>query len=357
VFFLSEQDTPQDRIIGNFLKLANFTITIDGLKRIDITALNESNKNIVTALLTLTEGNKEKFTATMALALQFLISNDYQCFKQLKKDYKVKIIDFMMCQFTTEESIEEINGVQSAKNICVSFLRRSIFSNDLLDLDDFQSLENIRIDKEDVWTNRIADKVEELKQQKTDKAYSTFSIVKIKNYILSNAIVSKEDFFNDIVLKLEALRSEIEGDRDNDKKSFYNQDGSWKYEGACRDIILHRLKDKYGYDLLFTKEKYEADNRVDINIKYKANTNYEVQIECKRDGNSDIYKGIPEQLIHKYFSPKVFYGVLLIFYFGEKKDKNLLLKKIDDNNPVEYKNNIKVVCIDLIKKRADGQDE
>ena len=149
--------------------------------------------------------------------------------------------------------------------------------------------------------------------------------------------------------KIENLKNKIEDNRDMDKEPFYNQDGSPKNEESCRDVILHRLKDKYGYDINFTKENSEANNRVDINIKYRANRNYEVQVECKRDDNSNINTGISDQLIKKYFSSGVEYGIYLVFYFGYKKKKELLLEKINNDIRSKYKTKIKVIYINLVK--------
>jgi hypothetical protein len=111
-----------------------------------------------------------------------------------------------------------------------------------------------------------------------------------------------------------------------------------------------RLKDKYGDDIELTKEKYEGDNRADINIKYKANTSFEVQVECKKDNNSDIDTGIPNQLIGKYLSSSAQYGIYLIFYFGkDKRNKEKLHDDLVNTIPPEYKNKIEVICIDLSK--------
>lgn len=173
-------------------------------------------------------------------------------------------------------------------------------------------------------------------------------IKKIKNFIILGNITSGEDFFADICDKLDRLKTEIEDNRSNDKDSFYSQDGTIKHEESCRDVILCRLNDKYGFDLLLTKEKHEANNRVDINIKYKANSDFEVQIECKRDDNCGIDTGISEQLIKKYFSSGVQYGIYLIFYFG-KKGKNDLLRSIKKDIPHEYSNQIKAILIDLTR--------
>jgi hypothetical protein len=162
--------------------------------------------------------------------------------------------------------------------------------------------------------------INEKGQQDIDRLHTSLKLKRIKDFIISDAIVSSEDFFIDVCDKLNKLKEEIEDNRDNDKDSFYNQDRTQKIEEACRDVIFYRLKDRYKYDLTLAKEKHEADNRVDINIKYNANNNFEVQIECKRDDNQELYKGISKQLIKKYLSSGVQYAIYLIFYFGNKKN-------------------------------------
>lgn len=75
-----------------------------------------------------------------------------------------------------------------------------------------------------------------------------------------------------------------------------------------------------------------------------------MQCECKKDKNRPaVYSGVKTQLIDNYLSAEVQYGIYLIFYFGDLKNKNLMLKKIDKNIPQQYKNKIKVLCIDLRK--------
>lgn len=212
-----------------------------------------------------------------------------------------------------------------------------------------QKLKKLHKDEDDIWSYRIANTINELEQKNIDQLNISFPIEKIKNFIVSNAVISKKDFFTDICLKLERLKTTIEDNRDNDKNSFYQQKGISKNEESCRDVIIHRLKDKYDYDIDLSKEKQEADNRVDINIKYKAYNNFQVQVECKKDDTQGINTGISEQLIGKYFSSGVQYGIYLIFYFGGKRDKEKLLKKINDDIPGEYKNKIKIICINLVR--------
>ena len=133
----------------------------------------------------------------------------------------------------------------------------------------------------------------------------------------------------------------------NEKNAFYNEDQTAKNEESCRDIIFQRLSDKYGYDWEITREKYEANNRVDLNIKYKSSKQFEVQVECKKDNNRQLYTGIKDQLIDKYFSKGVQFGIYLIFYFSDRKDKNKMLTNLQKLIEEDYKDKIKVICIDL----------
>ncbi len=267
-------------------------------------------------------------------------------------DNKIKIIDYLMSQFNTNESIQHVNGFQSDKAQCASFL--SDFALSLLGEEEgsLLALQNLRRNTDDIWTFRIAHEIDKLNQKESDQLYMTYPIGKIKEYIRSDSIISKKDFFTEVYLRIEKLRAVIEANRGNDKKFFFNQKKGDhkgydpKTEEACRDNIFLRIQDKYD-DLILTKEMHEADNRVDINIKYSADKSFEVQVECKRDDNKGINTGISEQLIGKYFSSGVQYGIYLIFYFGDKKNKELLLQKVNKGILEAYRDKIKIVCIDL----------
>lgn len=338
----------QNNILDNFLNAMNFNIKIETLNALIDIEMNEENKTVISALKIFAENKKDDFNINMAIALHSLFKYKMERFTILDDELKVKIIDYMIFQFNTEDSIKNVNGVQSGKPICGSFLRSNALN--ILDVNSLKNLYDLHLNDDDIWMHRIAHKINELGQKDTDQSHKSYSLEKVKNFILSDDIMSNKDFFIDVCLKLEKLKVEIEDNRNNDKDPFYSQvkgKRSKKTEEACRDVIMHRLKDKYGNDLDLTKEKHESNNRVDLNIKYRANSSYEIQVECKRDDNSDINKGIPNQLVAKYFSSGVQYGVYLIFYFGDKKNKDLLLKKIDDSISSEYIDNIKVICMDL----------
>ncbi len=347
LLFSPDKDTIQDIILNNFLKVYNFALKLEDLISFnELTKVNEKNKIIILALKTLLENDKKAFTVNMAISIHSLFEYELERFNQLTSDNKVKIIEYMMSQFNTEESISHFNGWQSPKSMCASFLRDKALN--LLGLTSLQKLQETRKDEDDIWSYRIAYTIDKRNQEESDQLYMACSVEKIKKYIQSDSIISKEDFFTEVYLRLKKLRGVIEANRDNDKETFFsqNKDHTPKTEEACRDEIFLRLQDKYD-DLMLTKEKHEADNRVDINIKYIKDLSYEVQVECKKDKNPDINNGISEQLIGKYFSSGVKYGIYLIFYFGAKKDKDRLVQKVNMDIPEKYKNNINVICIDF----------
>ena len=96
---------------------------------------------------------------------------------------------------------------------------------------------------------------------------------------------SEKDFFEDVCIRLKNLVLRINDSRDGEKDKFYNLN-TYKDENACRKILLSDLNLLYEKEWLLTREKHEAnDKRVDLNLKYKKNDTFEVQIECKKDKN------------------------------------------------------------------------
>ena len=336
----------QDDILNKILKGYAFNFELDELEKINKILDSKSNqKIIIDALIVLKQKHKSKFTKEMAVGI-FELFDYTSLYEETTTKQKVHIFDYMFTVFNTEESIKFVNGFQSYQSQCADFLTGVIKK---LSLDELKSLYLLHNSEDSIWRNRILNELDTKEQQDADKSFDKYSIEKIKNFIYSDTIVSLKDFSEDISIKLNQIKQEIEDNRNNEKNQFYNDDGSSKNEEHCRDVILQKLNDKYGYDIDSTKEKYEADNRVDINIRYKTNLDYEVQVECKKDKSRDLYKGVKNQLIDKYLSSKVEFGIYLIFYFGEKKDKEAMLSKIDESFEEKYKDRIKIICIDLIK--------
>ncbi|MCK5268788.1 MAG: hypothetical protein KAR07_11480, partial [Spirochaetes bacterium] len=335
-------------IFMNFLEVFNFSIRRDHLKEIDGSGLNDENRTMLQALRIILEGDKNNFSIPTAISIHSLFEHELQKFKEFSDDIKRKIVDYMMHVFNTEELIKFQSGFQSAAACCAIFLSMNALylfeSPDILNV-----LLKSHCDENDIWNKRILHRICEVKQVIVDKENILFPIQKLKDFIFSGTSISVEDFFKEIYSRIEDLRREIEDNRNNDKNTFYNEDGKSKNEYDCRDVIVQRLKDKYDEELCLTREKYEADKRADINIKYKKNHKFEVQVECKKDANVTIKKGISAQLIPDYLSNAVQYGIYLIFYFGDKKDKYKLLEDVSNDVTEGFENKIGIICIDLTK--------
>ncbi len=344
----------KNSIIENFLSLYGFALNLDEIKTLESLDLNSDNNNSIMALKTFILDKKEEFTVSMAISFHELIKDNtqrlYDRFQNsFSSELKVKIVSYMLSAFNSEESIERVNGIQSSKNICADFLTSYSFKN-LLNKEELISLSTYHQKLNDIWKYRILNVLNEQERQEIDSLHGNYSVDEIKDFVLNNSILSSEDFFTEICFKVEKLKQEIEDNRRSDKLTFYNentQNKTPKIEERCRDIILQRLEASYSNIYDFTKERYEGENRVDINIRYLKELSFEVQIECKRDDNPNLYVGIENQLIEKYFSSGVEYGLYIIFYFAFKKNKQLMLDKVKKSLPSGFENKIKIYCIDL----------
>ncbi len=338
----------KDNIMRIFLDVFNFKIRLEELKKLKEIVTKEEDINKINALIMLLEDKKEDFKINTAISLYQLLEGNgiHKILDNIAIDTKLKLVDYMMNAFNTEESIKSVSVVQSTKDSCASFLQTDALNN--LTLEELNQLVEKHKNEGDIWRNRIYSQINQKNQQEADKEYLQYPVEKIKDFILSDNIISKENFYQDICSKFNKLKNEIEDNTNNEKKLFYNYDKP-KKEEDCRDVVVQKLEDKYGYDIELNREKLKANNQVDINIKYKANLDYEVQVECKKDKNSSIYTGIKNQLIRKYLPLSVEYGIYLIFYFGYKVKKDKFLKKVKSSVPVEYSEKIKVICMDLTK--------
>lgn len=336
----------KDGFIDIFMKTYNFDISKENLTQLKSFA-DESNKNTIEALECFIGEECEKFSMAMAIAMYELFSHkSFRIFNPYPNLKRASVISKMMGAFNTEESIEHVNGVQSQKNMCANFLTTQVLK--VLEIEEYEEL--LQEHENDIWTNQIKHAFDEKKQAKMDsQGYGHYPIEYIKDFILKQSIISAKDFFEDVCLKLKKLSTKIEGNRGNEKKRFYNATVP-KDENECRDIIRIDLEHLYQAEWSLTKEQHEADNRVDLNIKYKNNDRYEIQIECKKDKNRNLLSGIQEQLINQYFSSEVQYGIYLVFYFGDyKKAPEELLTELKSKIPTNHENKIEIILIDLRK--------
>jgi len=337
----------KDSFIDEFLSVFNFHISQEDLTQLKSSA-DESNKVTIEVLECFTGNECKEFSMEMAIAMYDIFShNNFRAFNPYPNPKRVSAVSKMMLAFNTEESIESVNGIQSRKNTCADFLRNQVLK--IFRLEECEEL--LKEHKNDIWTNQIKHAIDEKKQANMDaQGYGHYPIEYVKDFLLKQSIISEKDFFEDVCIRLNNLAIRIKASRDDQKDKFYNSKVS-KDENSCRDILLNDLKLLYEKEWLLTRESYEANNkRVDINIKYKNNNDYEVQIECKKDKNKDLLTGIETQLINQYFSSGVQYGIYLVFYFGEcKKTSEQTLKELEEKISEKYINNIKIILIDLQK--------
>ena len=339
----------KDGFIDIFMKTYNFDISKENLTQLKSFA-DESNKITIEALECFIGEECEEFSMAMAIAMYEIFSHkNFRIFNPYPNSKRASMVSKMMGAFNTEESIKSVNGFQSQKNVCADFLTNQVLK--VLKLEECEELLQNHIN--DIWTNQIKHAIDEKKQAKIDaQGYGHYPLEYVKDFLLKQSIISEKDFFEDVCIKLKDLITKINTNRDNQKDRFYNSTTS-KDENACRDIIFNDLKLLHQSEWLFIREAYEAnDKRVDINIKYKNYDSYEVQIECKKDKNPNLFDGIQEQLINQYLyeSSNIQYGIYFIFYFGDdKREPEQLLEELKNKIPSHYENKIEIILLDLKK--------
>jgi len=346
--FYGFEEKVADRLLENLLEVLSFKILEKDLTSLSNAETNAKNNQTILALLAFSRLDKESFSQGSAIALFNLFENDFEVSSNLSEQQRIDLLGMMFDQFNTEESIKHVDGLQSDKACCASFLREKALYQ--LSLNGLKRLKDIRSRIEDVWTYRIAHRISEFEQTQADQSFSKFSVIQLKEFIFQGAILSERAFFEEVCSRLKELKARIEDNRDNDKEPYFNSDGTSKVERDCRDEVFRCLKNMFSSYLDLTREELEADNQVDINIKYRKNPRFEVQVECKKDSNSEVYNGIKDKLIGKYLSSQVQFGVYLVFYFGDKADKELFLKKVIESIPQGYEDKISIICFDMRKK-------
>ncbi len=344
--------SPKDIILNNSLNVLNVKMPekcLDAILSDD--AVSDKNKQLAQALHRFIKEEIDTFTQDDAVQLFTLIDVDYypKRFDDLESDQKVWFIYYMMLQFPDEKSLYTQDGYQSDKDWCASFIKCGLlYRSELKTVKDkaqlYSVLETLKEKdlNETIWPDRISHRLHELDQESHDNRHQKYSVEKLKNKLIKDAVLSDADFFVDVYEKLEQLKKDIEANRGNDKGLFYNDKNS-KKEESCRDAVVLRLEDRHGEYLAITKEKHEANHRVDIHISSKDNWDYQVQVECKKDTNQHLMSGIQEQLIKKYLEKKCWYGIYLVFLF--KENENDLLKKLKEKIPDDYKDRIKILII------------
>lgn len=325
--------------IDSFLSYFWLKLDINELKKIS----NIYDK--ADAFLVFRKDEFENFTSNMAETI--LHTFDYIKSNNLDSKTKVKILYFCL-SVITKKDLYNNDGLVASYFSLINFPYNFLSQLNLNELNELNEL--YKKQSNSIWKNDILCYIKLQEQAKSDSEFKLLDIKKLKEFILNDAIISDRDFFDEVCFMLENLKQNIEDNRDNEKNMFYNEDKKSKNENNIRDIIVARLNDRMSENFGKIREKFEGNNRCDINIFHKTKY-YEVQVECKKDANKEIINGVNTQLIKKYLSSKVKFGIYLVFYFGEiNKSLEDLKKEIKNNIYEEYKNNIKVICINFIKK-------
>lgn len=107
-------------------------------------------------------------------------------------------------------------------------------------------------------------------------------------------------------------------------RSCWNEDEhgrptSPKHENSCRDAILDSLDKRLPQNIDLQREgNYTRNKRADIRVSYQG---FNVPIEIKRNGHTDLWSAVKTQLIQKYVidTDTGGYGIYLVLWFGKDK--------------------------------------
>lgn len=267
--------------------------------------------------------------------------------RDLSFEDKVRLMKILFAEFDSDDKIKMRSGFQSKRDECVSFLRSSLWSQ----LHGSEGLDILKIlldgiPQKSIWKNRIKNRMAEIVEEQKSVP-SKKILADLKDFILGEGFASYDDFYAFCIEKLNQLKTEIKDSRLNERDVFYAGNEP-RLENECRDEILRNLLRANKDDLDIIQEGFEGHNRVDMRITNRKGKKYIVQVECKRDINTEsLYKGLAEQLIDKYFTSGIYLGVYLVFCF--KKDPDELQKDLEKNIPYGYEKKVAVICIDLRK--------
>ncbi len=348
--YVSETSDLRNCTIANVLKQWAFMMPMETLGQMEADfTLNELQRNTATAIRNFRRENLADFTKSQAVRLYRLLDSPSigTNLAGLQKTDKIRFVHYLMTVFKTEGDIRFHNGVQSETMECASFLRQEVWSH--LDIEELRELRHLHESDGDIWLPRLLQHISEGEQKEADQSLEKVSIEKAKDFLLQRKLITEHSYFRDIVEKLNALKRDIEDNIDNQKNAFYDSDGKPRSEGFCRDLIQVMLKDRHGYTNEFIRERYVGDYRADLNIKYKLEPGWQVQIECKKDNHADLKTAINDQLIAKYLKESVKFGIYLVILFSQAKNYGNLLKEIQSTIPQEYIGQIEVILIDLRK--------
>lgn len=350
----NQNDLPNN-FVQQFINSFGFLMSLDELKIFDNAHIGKENHATIRALQDFNTDSAYSLESALSIFSLLDVSiGATRRFKDLNNSLKIKILNYLMNVFNTEELLREqrSTSAMSTRDLCLWFLKYEVWK----DASETILTKILKKFKKSIWEYKI---LHTLNTKKTvvDCGMGTYKINKIKEMLSQDLAVNQRMFFEIIYQRFKMLAKEIETNEDSNKDTYYNTNGKkdqWipKDEEKIRNIIFADLKKQYKKDTIWIREKYEADNRVDIHARYRHDRDFRVQIECKKDTNSKLIKGLKEQLIDKYLRAEDSFGIYLVFYFGEAKYSkeeilNLLNSELKNNENSKYKERIKILIIDF----------
>ena len=332
-----------------YLKTFHVKLSVNTLATIENYCTEERVKKYCQALRFFQKNDETKQEDTLIFALFDVLPGSFGTIdiRDLTDAEIIRLMSIMFNTFDTEDSIKTHSGIQDKKDECVTFLRTSFWAQ-LHGQDGLKMLRTLldSCAEGSIWKNRIKNRIAEiLEEQKKVPALKTTADLKL--FILGNGFFSYEDFFAFCIEKINELKVKIEDNRQNDQVPFF-ENGKPRKETDCRDEILRRLTDSYPDYFEIHHEAPEGANFVDMRITCRKGACHIVQVECKRDINTEtLNTGINDQLIEKYFSSDIYLGIYVVFCF--KKDPQKLRETLKKAIPYGYENKVEIICFDLRK--------
>lgn len=117
----------------------------------------------------------------------------------------------------------------------------------------------------------------------------------------------------------QASRGSADGWRQHWNEDRHGKPTSPKHENSCRDAILDSLDKRLPQNIDLQREgNYTRNKRADIQVSYQG---FNVPIEIKKNGHTDLWSAVKTQLIQKYvIDPDTGgYGIYLVLWFGKDK--------------------------------------
>jgi hypothetical protein len=331
-------------LIGRFLDEYALLLDVEDLEKI-IVDDGELNKKLQ-SLIVLKKKDDTKVNKELVVLLYHFLANNLD---KIPEDQEVFFLKSLLKEYKEESILDEENGDVTLERSLMMDLRYNSFLSGVKGDRGYKVLGLLLEDNElsDFWKKRLKTRKSELSEEINENHIAKMTLEKAKEYIFNRTYINELDFWKDVCCKFLLIKREIEGNRENQKDAFYLGSGKSRDEEGCRDLILIKWNDKYSMIAKATKEKYEANNRVDINLQCLMGISAEVQVECKKDSNRQIMTGIPDQLVDKYLRNKnVNYGIYLVFCF-KKTDLEKLKSDLKNTIPPDYSEKIEVMYMDL----------